>query len=122
MDKRGPSDTLSEGKKKGPMQTRFTTGGSNLQFVFMHIAADAVSSIAVLCSSWLIQINEVMVADVFVSFIVSSLLLYNCFPICVASGMILLQTTPEEMRGVIEKCMREASTVEGKVQGGLHKP
>lgn len=89
---------------------------ANIRGVLLHIYADTASSLGVVFSSWLVQLKRMMMADSAIALLISILILTSCIPLCKSMGLILLQTCPVELKGTLEKCLREASTVEGVLE------
>jgi cation diffusion facilitator family transporter len=97
-----------------------TSGGGpsyNSRAVFLHVYADAVSSLAVVASA-LVQKNFGLTrsADTLCAVFVALFTLNIAVPLFSATGHTLLQTTPQHLRAALERARREALTVEGVLE------
>jgi hypothetical protein len=60
--------------------------------------------------------SELHSADAAAALMIAVLLCSTMYPLCVYSGKILLQTVPEHVIGQLNKCLREASTLDGVLE------
>lgn len=63
-----------------------------------------------------IDVNEYYTADTWAAVWIAAMTWGTMFPMCVYSGKILLQTTPSYIIGQLDKCIREASTLDGVLE------
>ena len=75
--------------------------------------ADALSPLAVVASAFAQRNLGVRSADALQAAFVTGLTLYIAVPLFRATGLLLLQTTPPTLRAALERCRREALTVDG---------
>ncbi|XP_013398754.1 zinc transporter 6-A-like isoform X1 [Lingula anatina] len=64
----------------------------------------------------LIDMYNYQAADTWAAMCISVMTFGTMFPMAVYSGMILLQTTPTYVIGQLDKCLREASTLDGVLE------
>lgn len=88
----------------------------NVRAVYLHLYADAVSSVAVIIASIAHGTFGIASADTMQSLFVACFTLWIAFPLFTATGMVLLQAAPQHMRTGLERCRREALTVEGVLE------
>lgn len=88
----------------------------NMNIITTHLFTDMISGIGVIISSWLGQSMGWHFADTLVSIIIAVLIVRNAWPICSKTARVLLQTTPDSIYPHINKCLREASTLEGVLE------
>jgi len=79
-----------------------------------HIIADTISSLSVIIALFL-SIDSIF-WDSVASLVIIILMLCEAYPLCKETGKMLLQTTPSSIRDSLDKCLREASTVEGVLE------
>lgn len=89
---------------------------ANLQAAYLLVFADTASSIGVVLNSVLVYWKGYMVADPLIALVVAGLTLYSTFPLFVATAQILLQTTPKHLKGGLERCRREVTTIPGVLE------
>jgi len=87
----------------------------NIHGIFIHVVIDAIGSIGVLVSTWLMS-QGWLLADPVVAIGIVCLIIYNALPICNRTAKILLQTTPIIISDQLNKAVREASTVDGVLE------
>lgn len=63
-----------------------------------------------------IEIYEANIMDTICGSLLSFLLVVTLFPLCSFTAKILLQTTPTHMTNHLDKCLREASTMDGVLE------
>jgi len=88
----------------------------NMKVLILHLFTDALSTIGVIISSWLVQSRGWHFADTLISILIAVMIVRNAFPICSKTARVLLQTTPDSVFPAINKCLREASTLEGVLE------
>ncbi|PIK62295.1 putative zinc transporter 6 [Apostichopus japonicus] len=71
---------------------------------------------ALTLADFLIDVNNYHAADTWASYGIAFMLIGTMFPLSVYSGTILLQTTPAYILGQLDKCLREASTLDGVLE------
>ncbi|KAK2176682.1 hypothetical protein NP493_646g01082 [Ridgeia piscesae] len=71
---------------------------------------------ALLATYIAIDVNEYYTADTWAAIWIAAMTWGTMFPMCVYSGKILLQTTPSYIIGQLDKCIREASTLDGVLE------
>lgn len=71
---------------------------------------------ALTVADFLIDVNNYHSADTWASYAIAFMLFGTMFPLSVYSGTILLQTTPAHLLGQLDKCLREASTLDGVLE------
>jgi len=85
----------------------------NVGPLFTHIFMDMLSSIGIIISSWLVEWKGWHLADTLVSIGIAIVIVYTAFPICLRTGRVLLQTTPESIWNLISKGIRDTGMIEG---------
>eukprot|EP01114_Cavostelium_apophysatum_P015957 TRINITY_DN4457_c0_g1_i1.p1 TRINITY_DN4457_c0_g1~~TRINITY_DN4457_c0_g1_i1.p1 ORF type:complete len:694 (-),score=148.99 TRINITY_DN4457_c0_g1_i1:60-2141(-) len=105
----GHSHGHSHGHKEGQ-------SNANLYGVYLHILADTLGSVGVICSSLMVSYWGWTIADPICSFCISLLIFVSVVPLLKGSAMTLLQTTPGEFDEKYEKCLKQISTMEGVIQ------
>ncbi|PRP86862.1 hypothetical protein PROFUN_05079 [Planoprotostelium fungivorum] len=93
---------------------------SNLYGVYLHIIADTLGSVGVIVSCLLISWKGWVLADPICSFIISLMILVGVIPLIRSSGYTLLQTTPSDFEGKMNKGLKEVTKIDGVV--GYHNP
>jgi len=88
----------------------------NMKIIMAHLFTDMISGVGVIISSWLVQLKGWHFADTLVSIVIAVIIVRNAWPICSRMARVLLQTTPETIYPAINKCLREASTLEGVLE------
>lgn len=88
----------------------------NMKVIMLHLFTDMLSGIGVIISSWLAQSRGWHFADTLISILIGALIVHNAYPICAKTARVLLQTTPDSIYPAINKCLREASTLEGVLE------
>lgn len=88
----------------------------NMKVIMLHLFTDMLSGIGLIISSWLVQSRGWHTADTLMSVLIAILIVRNAFPICSKAARVLLQTTPDSVYPAINKCLREASTLEGVLE------
>ncbi|XP_078593669.1 zinc transporter 6-A-like [Branchiostoma floridae x Branchiostoma japonicum] len=73
-------------------------------------------ALALFITDMLIEINNYFRADTFAAISIAIMTVGTMFPMSVYSGRILLQTTPSHIIGQLDKCLREASTLDGVLE------
>ncbi|XP_019643881.1 PREDICTED: zinc transporter 6-like isoform X2 [Branchiostoma belcheri] len=73
-------------------------------------------ALALFITDMLIEINNYFRADTFAAISIAIMTIGTMFPMSVYSGRILLQTTPSHIIGQLDKCLREASTLDGVLE------
>jgi len=111
----GKSATLSVGGSVGgalpaPVSSRQTSGKSGISFIPY---LDALPSAIVILVSMMKGSFRYATLDAFAALVISAFTLSIACPLFITSGMILLQTTPPMLRVALERCRREALTVDG---------
>ncbi|XP_013789857.1 zinc transporter 6-like isoform X2 [Limulus polyphemus] len=67
-------------------------------------------------SHLLIEVYNYSLADTIAAIFIAMMVCVTMFPMSVYSGRILLQTTPSYIIGQLDKCLREASTLDGVLE------
>jgi cation diffusion facilitator family transporter len=114
----GASSSSSPASGSGGAGGPSSSGGAyNSRAVFLHVYADAVSSLAVVLSA-LAQKNFGLTrsADTLCAVFVAVFTLNKAVPLFSATAYTLLQTTPPHLRTALERSRREALTVEGVLE------
>eukprot|EP00026_Physarum_polycephalum_P006682 Phypoly_transcript_06733.p1 GENE.Phypoly_transcript_06733~~Phypoly_transcript_06733.p1 ORF type:complete len:298 (+),score=22.14 Phypoly_transcript_06733:812-1705(+) len=88
----------------------------NMKIIMAHLFTDMISGIGVIVSSWLVQLKGWHIADTVISMLIAFMIVRNAWPICARMARVLLQTTPDSIYPAINKCLREASTLEGVLE------
>ncbi|KAL9953096.1 hypothetical protein ACROYT_G040456 [Oculina patagonica] len=70
----------------------------------------------VLTTDALINYNGSFIADSFCAIVTAVMMWATMLPLSIYSGQILLQTCPTEIMSQIDKCLREASTLDGVLE------
>jgi len=70
----------------------------NMYAIYIHILADALGSVSVLISSFLIRYYDWNFTDPLCSFMISLLILYSTWPVLKSSMKTLLHYLPENMQ------------------------
>lgn len=65
---------------------------------------------------YLIEHHEYYMADTFASLTIAVMVTVTIYPMSIFSGRVLLQTTPPHVIGQLDKCLREASTLDGVLE------
>ena len=73
-------------------------------------------AIALIVTYILIDINNYYAADTWAAVWIAIMTMGTMFPMSIYSGKILLQTTPSHVIGQLDKCIREASTLDGVLE------
>lgn len=84
---------------------------------FNPIALLGVAGAAlVLTTDFLINYNQSFIADSFCAIVTAFMMWATMLPLSIYSGQILLQTCPIDIMNQIDKCLREASTLDGVLE------
>lgn len=75
-----------------------------------------LSSLGVVASYYLVTAYELPGADPFIAILISLITIATLLPMTVYSSKVLLQTTPAHMIATLDKCLREASTLDGVLE------
>lgn len=90
-------------------------GNENMQGVFLHVLADALGSVGVICSSLLVQYKGWYIADPICSFFVSMLIFASVVPLLRSTTNSLLLRTPKEVevkfQSLLERLKRRPGVV-----------
>lgn len=89
---------------------------ANLQAAYLLVFADTASSVAVVINAVLVHWKGYMIADPVMALVVAGLTMYCGWPLFVQTGKILLQTTPAHLKGPLERCRREVTTIPGVLE------
>ncbi|XP_073248300.1 zinc transporter 6-like isoform X1 [Porites lutea] len=73
-------------------------------------------AVSVLTTDALISYNKSFIADSFCAIVTAFMMWATMFPLSIYSGQILLQTCPTDIMSQIDKCLREASTLDGVLE------
>jgi cation diffusion facilitator family transporter len=86
--------------------------------ILQHITVDAVGTALIVASAWISSNASAwtLFDSVVAGLIMGAVLKREVIPSCQEGGRQLLQTTPASIRDGLEKCLREASTVEGVLE------
>lgn len=68
------------------------------------------------CTYLLIQMGSSYLIDTYASIIIAIMTMGTMLPLAVYTGKILLQTTPPHLITQLDKCLREASTLDGVLE------
>ncbi|XP_071505038.1 zinc transporter 6-like [Diadema antillarum] len=74
------------------------------------------SMLSLCVTDFLVDMNNFHAADAVAAFCIAMMTIGTMFPMSVYSGTILLQTTPAHILGQLDKCLREASTLDGVLE------
>ena len=88
------------------MDTYFSAHESNLQVVFSHLVADAIYSLLMTFSSFLLTEATIGYTDPLFSLLLSALLFIALIPICKSTGSILLQGKPLPTQGAFDRALK----------------
>eukprot|EP00743_Colponemidia_sp_Colp-15_P009302 GILK01010168.1.p1 GENE.GILK01010168.1~~GILK01010168.1.p1 ORF type:complete len:324 (+),score=40.81 GILK01010168.1:47-973(+) len=106
-----------KGNRHAPNTSKvWTSHHDNMHAVFLHIICDLLSSAHTIIVSNLFHNRSWSHLDPFISFGLAGLFIYLVTPLCLNTGKILLQTSPSDIRSVIDKCLREATFFEGVLE------
>ncbi|KAK4327784.1 hypothetical protein Pmani_001754 [Petrolisthes manimaculis] len=72
--------------------------------------------LAILVDHLILQIYNYQWADSVAALVIALLTITTMFPLCVSSASILLQTTPGPILAPLDKCLREALTLDGVLE------
>ncbi|XP_070578270.1 LOW QUALITY PROTEIN: zinc transporter 6-like [Ptychodera flava] len=72
--------------------------------------------LSVLATHLLIEINNYYIADTLAAVSLACMICGTMFPMSAYTGKMLLQTTPAHIIGQLDKCLREASTLDGVLE------
>ncbi|XP_069184008.1 zinc transporter 6 [Procambarus clarkii] len=72
--------------------------------------------LAILTDHLILQMYNYQAADSVAALIIAILTITTMFPLCVCSASILLQTTPVSIFAQLDKCLREALTLDGVLE------
>lgn len=72
--------------------------------------------LAIIGDSFILQMYNYQAADSVAALIIAILTITTMFPLCVCSASILLQTTPASIFAQLDKCLREALTLDGVLE------
>ncbi|KAK3858369.1 hypothetical protein Pcinc_035443 [Petrolisthes cinctipes] len=72
--------------------------------------------LAILMDHLILQIYNYQWADSVAALVIALLTITTMFPLCVSSASILLQTTPGPILAPLDKCLREALTLDGVLE------
>jgi Co/Zn/Cd efflux system component len=81
----------------------------NLYAIYIHILADALGSVSVLISSFLIRYYQLYFTDPLSSLFISGMILYSAWPVLKKSSLTLLHCLPENLvkkKNKIEQSVR----------------
>jgi len=84
----------------------------NLYGVFLHILADALGSVGVIISSFLVKYYEIYVADPICSFIISIMILASVVPLITITANNLIMKTPSRFISRRSKIMAKIEKIE----------
>ncbi|KAJ7360170.1 hypothetical protein OS493_018160 [Desmophyllum pertusum] len=73
-------------------------------------------AVLVIITDALISYNQSFIADSFCAIVTAFMMWATMFPLSIYSGQILLQTCPTDVMSQIDKCLREASTLDGVLE------
>jgi len=104
-DARGKPDPLARQQARS----------ENVYSILVHISMDAVANVGVILSTFLMS-HDWLLADPVVAIGIICLIGYNALPFVTRNAQILLQTTPLQIRDLLEKSLREATTIEGVLE------
>eukprot|EP00051_Salpingoeca_urceolata_P015259 m.196951 g.196951 ORF g.196951 m.196951 type:complete len:729 (+) comp18340_c0_seq2:183-2369(+) len=93
---------------------------TNMQGVFLHVLADALGSVGVIISSFLIEQFGLMVADPLCSLFISALILISTVPLLRQTAATLLLTTPLSVQEQLPAAMDKIKSLQGVV--GVRAP
>jgi len=83
--------------------------------VFLHILADTLGSVGVICSSYFVQYWGWVTADPICSFFISLLIFMSVIPFLYNSAGTLMQATPESLEKKINKAAQKILKIDGVV-------
>lgn len=72
--------------------------------------------LAILIDHLILQMYNYQAADSVAALVIAILTITTMFPLCVCSASILLQTTPVSVFAQLDKCLREALTLDGVLE------
>jgi zinc transporter 5/7 len=77
----------------------------NLYGVFLHVLADALGSVGVIASSFMIKYYDIQIADPICSFIISLMILGSVIPLIQMTSSTLILKLPQSMQTKRNKIM-----------------
>ena len=80
-----------------------------------HTVVDVICSLGVIFNGWLVAHHKGMLADAVIAFMLALLLIGASVPSCIASGLVLLHTTPFAQRDALTSATRDALLLAGVV-------
>lgn len=80
-----------------------------------HTIVDVICSLGVIFNGWLISAHKGMLGDAVIAFLIAILLIGAAVPICYATGLVLLHTTPVAHRDSLTAATRDALLLNGVV-------
>lgn len=84
--------------------------------VYLHILADALGSVAVIVSTFLVQQFEWLWADPVISIAVSGLIVASAWPLLIETSSVLLNASPAELRQPLFRALQELQTIPGIIE------
>jgi len=91
--------------------------------VFVRSFSDVVVSLGVFTASWLIKFFEFYIADSFTSLLISMYIGYKAVPVMIASGNVLVQSSPSSILNLLEQNLLDVDAtdgVHGVISGKTH--
>lgn len=83
----------------------------NVKGAFLHVLADAISSIGVIAAAVIIYFTQAFIIDSLMGILIGGMILRSAFGLLSESGRVLLESVPEEID--IEEVVKEIKKVEG---------
>lgn len=84
-----------------------------MQGMFLHILADTLGSVGVICSSICVEYLDWKAADPICSLFIAIMILMSVFPLLKSSAYILIQRSPEVLDNVLPSCLQKIQKIEG---------
>lgn len=85
----------------------------NMYGVFLHVLADTLGSLGVICSSILVKYYEIYIADPICSFIISLMILASSIPFIQMTANNLILKTPSSIKKKKVKALERIAAIEG---------
>lgn len=87
----------------------------NMHGLFLHTLCDSFSQAVVVFIAWLDRF-QVTSIEILITWIIGFAMVYTAYPLLVLTGSILLQSSPRELKPILEKHLREISTFDGVLE------
>ncbi|GAM26117.1 hypothetical protein SAMD00019534_092920 [Acytostelium subglobosum LB1] len=100
-------------RKHSVMNEKGRARHENFMTITSHIFADSCTSVGVIFSALLGSTLGIEISDSLISIIIACIIVYDVLPICLRTGKVLLQTTPQPLVAQLNSACRETESIGG---------